>query len=47
MTQLLEQAGKAVSAQMIERTGIRWSTEYKQPVVEALTVRALRAALEG
>ena len=45
--QLLEQAGKAVSAQMIERTGIRWSTEYKQPVVEALTVRALQTALEG
>lgn len=44
--QLLEQAGRAVSAQMIERTGIRWSTEYKQPVVEALTVRALKAALE-
>lgn len=44
--ELLEQAGQAVSEQMIQRTGVRWSTEYKQPVVEALTVRALRAALE-
>lgn len=44
--ELLEQAGQAVSAQMIRRTGIRWSTEYKKPVVETLTARALRAALE-
>jgi len=30
---------------MIEKTGIRWSTEYKKPVVEALTAQALcRAA---
>lgn len=44
--ELLERAGRAVSEQMIQRTGVRWSTEYKQPVVQALTVRALRAALE-
>lgn len=43
--ELFEEAGKAVSAQMIERTGVRWSTEYKQPVIEALTVRALRMTM--
>ena len=38
---LFEEAGKAVSEEMIKRTGIRWSTEYKKPVVEALVQRAL------
>ena len=42
-----KQAGKSVSAVMIERTGVRWSTEYKKPVVEALTERALREAMEA
>lgn len=43
--ELFEEAGKAVSEEMIKRTGIRWSTEYKKPVVEALVQRALcRAA---
>lgn len=43
--ELFEQAGKSVSEEMIKRTGIRWSTEYKKPVVEALVCRALcRAA---
>lgn len=42
---LFEEAGKAVSEEMIARTGIRWSTEYKKPVIEALIQRALcRAA---
>lgn len=34
-------AGKAVAEDMIERTGIRWSTKYKEPVIEWLTQRAL------
>ena len=43
--ELFEKAGLAVSEEMIARTGIRWSTEYKKPVIEALIQRALcRAA---
>lgn len=38
-------AGAAVSQIMIARTGIRWSTEYKEPVIAALTRRAIRQAL--
>lgn len=42
---LFKEAGDLASEVMIERTGIRWSTEYKKPVVEALTEQALcRAA---
>jgi len=36
-----------VAREMIEQTGFRWSTEYKAPVVEVLTVRALREAWGG
>ena len=43
---LYRQAAEKVSAEMIARTGYRWSTEYKKPVAEALTVRALRKVLE-
>ncbi|MBQ3102663.1 MAG: FAD binding domain-containing protein [Oscillospiraceae bacterium] len=43
--ELFEACGDIVSEVMIEKTGIRWSTEYKKPVVEALTAQALcRAA---
>lgn len=42
---LFAQAGREVSAEMIRRTGVRWSTEYKQPVIEALTQRALMKAM--
>jgi hypothetical protein len=31
---------------MIEVTGRRWSTEYKEPAIQALTIRALQKALE-
>ena len=41
---LFEEAGKAVSAVMIERTGVRWSTEYKQPAVEEIVYKALCGA---
>lgn len=44
--QLFQEAGKAAALEMIEQTGIRWSTEYKQPVLEALVKRALTEALE-
>ena len=36
--------GKCVSDEMIARTGIRWSTEYKKPAIEALIERGLAAA---
>ena len=43
--ELFEACGDIVSQVMIEKTGVRWSTEYKKPVVEALTAQALcRAA---
>ena len=43
--EIFEACGDIVSQVMIEKTGVRWSTEYKKPVVEALTAQALcRAA---
>jgi CO/xanthine dehydrogenase FAD-binding subunit len=46
--ELFRRAGKAVSEEMINRSGRRWSTPYKEPVIAALTARALReAASEG
>ncbi len=39
--ELFAECGKIVSAYMIECTGVRWSTEYKQPAVEAMSERAL------
>lgn len=46
---LFAEAGKAVSEEMINRTGIRWSTEYKQPAVEGIVEDALckAAGMEG
>lgn len=41
--ELIVQAGKLVAAQMIEVTGRRWSTEYKELAIQAITERALRA----
>ena len=41
---LFRKAGETVSAVMIERTGYRWSTEYKKPAVEAVVSRALSKA---
>jgi len=46
--ELFRRAGKAVSDEMINRSGRRWSTPYKEPVIAALTTRALWvAASEG
>lgn len=40
-------AGVETGRAMVEATGVRWSTEYKQPVLETLVSRALAQALEG
>ena len=42
--ELFRRAGKAVSEEMINRSGRRWSTPYKEPVIAALTTRALNEA---
>ncbi len=42
---LLKEAGEAVSGDMIRQSGYRWSTDYKKPVVESLTVRVLEEVL--
>lgn len=43
--ELAAEAAKAVADAMVAVTGVRWSTEYKRPVVEALSRRALAAVL--
>jgi CO/xanthine dehydrogenase FAD-binding subunit len=43
----LQKASLKVSEAMIQRSGIRTSTSYKKPVVEALFMRAMRKALES
>jgi CO/xanthine dehydrogenase FAD-binding subunit len=43
---LMEEAGKAAAEYMIEKSGIRWSTDYKKPVVEKLAARNIARALE-
>jgi len=45
--EVLQKASFKISEAMIRQSGIRPSTSYKKPVVEALFVRALRNALEG
>lgn len=44
--ELWKKAGKAVSEEMIARTGVRWSTEYKQPAVEGIVEEALLQTAE-
>lgn len=43
--ELINEAGFKVSEEMINKTGIRWSTEYKKPAVEALIRRGLKEVL--
>jgi CO/xanthine dehydrogenase FAD-binding subunit len=43
----LQKASLKVTETMIRQSGIRPSTSYKRPVVEALFIRAMRKALEG
>ena len=44
---VLQKASLKISEAMIRQSGIRPSTSYKRPVVEALFLRAMRKALEG
>lgn len=39
--EIFARAGAAVAEVMIERTGVRWSTQYKEPVVQEIVLRAL------
>lgn len=39
--ELFARAGAAVARVMIQRTGVRWSTQYKEPVVQEIVLRAL------
>ncbi len=43
--ELFEKAGKIIAESMIKKSGWRWSTPYKEPVVSALTARALGQAV--
>jgi len=43
----LRKTSLKISEIMINRTGIRASTPYKRPVIEALFMRGMRQALEG
>jgi len=44
---LLVEAGETVAALMVEITGRRWSTEYKEVAIKALAERALRQVLSN
>jgi CO/xanthine dehydrogenase FAD-binding subunit len=44
-TELITKAGQMVAALMIEITGRRWSTMYKEPAIQALAERTLRQVL--
>ncbi len=43
--ELFEQVGEEIGNEMIRLTGIRWSTEYKQPAVQAVVFDALTQAM--
>ncbi len=43
---LIQKAGKKIAEEMIKKSGYRWSTEYKEPVVKSLIGRALNRILE-
>lgn len=42
--ELFAEAGKAVSEEMIEKTGVRWSTAYKEPAIEGVVEKVLAMA---
>ncbi|NLB35176.1 MAG: xanthine dehydrogenase family protein subunit M [Elusimicrobia bacterium] len=42
--ELFREVGKKVGEVMVEKSGVRWSTEYKKPVIEVLVRRALSEA---
>jgi carbon-monoxide dehydrogenase medium subunit/xanthine dehydrogenase FAD-binding subunit len=39
--ELFDAAGEMTGAEMVARTGTRWSTEYKQPVIASMVSRTL------
>ena len=43
---LIQKAGKKIAEEMINKSGYRWSTEYKEPVVKSLIGRVLNGILE-
>ncbi len=43
---LIQNAGKKIAEEMINKSGYRWSTEYKEPVVKSLIGRVLNRVLE-
>jgi len=43
---LIQKAGKKVAEEMINKSGYRWSTEYKELVVKSLIGRALNRIVE-
>ena len=44
--EVLQKASLKISETMIRESGVRPSTSYKKPVVEALFIRAMRKVLE-
>jgi len=44
--ELIKKAAEQVSSTMIEKSGYRWSTEYKKPVIKTMTRRILTQVLE-
>lgn len=43
--ELYVDAGRRMAARMVEITGVRWSTEYKEVALKAITERVLREVL--
>lgn len=43
---LIQNAGKKIAEEMIKKSGYRWSTEYKEPVVKLLIGRVLNRIME-
>lgn len=44
--EIIEKMGQKVAEIMIDKSGYRWSTEYKRPVIRDLTKRILKTVLE-
>ncbi|MCF8001167.1 MAG: xanthine dehydrogenase family protein subunit M [Halanaerobiales bacterium] len=44
--ELIKKAAEQVSSTMIEKSGYRWSTEYKKPVIQTMARRILTQVLE-
>ena len=45
-TKIIDKMGQKVAEIMLEKSGYRWSTEYKKPVIRDITKRILRTVLE-